>query len=113
MPFYSGIGVATEVMKGTRRGMLQKPPKKQIVAEALVDDSESTTTKPAPTLPKLKKTANVLPTWGTAAREGTPASSKKQAKEKGKESDKAEETDDEDGDEEEEEQDLHQVLESQ
>ena len=33
----------------------------QIVSEALVGDSEGTTTEPAPTLPKLKKIAQVVP----------------------------------------------------
>ena len=80
----------------------------QIVSEAPVDDSEST----APTLPGLKKTAQVVPTRGSAARKGTPSSSKKQAKEKGKESDKAEETDNQDADEEDEEEDPEQVMET-
>ena len=71
----------------------------QIVSEAPVDDSESTAPKPAPTLPKLKKTAKLVPTRGTAAGKGNPSSSKKQAKEKGQELDKAEETDAKDGDE--------------
>ena len=57
-----------------------------IVTEAPADDSESPA--PAPTLPKLKKTAQVVPTLGTAAGKGTPSSSKKQEKAKGKESDK-------------------------
>ena len=83
----------------------------QIVSEASGDDSESNALKPAPTLPKLKKTAPVVPTRGTAAGEGTPSSSKKQGNKEGKESDKAKETDDEDGDKEEEEEDLDQVLE--
>ena len=82
----------------------------QIVSEAPVDESESTAPKPAPTMPELKKTAQVVPTRGTAAGKRTPSNSKKQAKEKGKESDKTEEADDEDGDEEEEDE---QVLETQ
>ena len=85
---------------------------KQVVFEAPVDDSGSTTTTSAPTLPKMKKNAQVEPTRGTRAEKGTPSSSKKQAKEKGKESDKVEETDDEDADEEGEEEDLDQVLET-
>ena len=85
----------------------------QIVSEAPGDDSESTAPKPAPTLPKLKKSSQDVPTWGTAAGKGTPSSSKKQAKEKAKELNKAEETDDGDGDEEEEEEDLDQLLETQ
>ena len=71
----------------------------QIVTEAPVDESESTAPKPAPILPKLKKTAQVVPTRGTAAGKGTPSGSKKQAKEKGKESDKPEESNNDDGDE--------------
>ena len=67
----------------------------QIVSDAPVDNGESTTTKPAPTLPKLKQTAQVVRTRGTAAGKGNPSSSKRQAKEKAKKSDKAEATDDE------------------
>ena len=51
-----------------------------VVTEAPADDTEPVA--PAPTLPmqaKVKKTANVIPTQGTAAGEGTPPSSKKQA----------------------------------
>ena len=70
---------------------------KQILSEAPVDERESTAPKPAPTLPKLKKTAQVVPTRGTAARKGTPSSSKKQPKEKGKEWDKPKESDEADG----------------
>ena len=84
----------------------------QIVCEAPVDMSESTAPRRAPTLPKLNKTAQVVPTRGTAAGKGTPSSSKKQAKEKGRGSDKTEESDDDDGDEEEED-DPEQVLEPQ
>ena len=61
----------------------------QIVTEAPVDGSEFN-------VPNLKKTAQVLQTRGTAARKGTPSSSKKQAKGKGKESDKPKESDDDD-----------------
>ena len=53
------------------------------MTEAPADDTEAV--PPAPTLPmqaKVKKTAKVIPTQGTAARKGTPSSSKKQAKEK-------------------------------
>ena len=52
-----------------------------VVTEAPADDTEPVA--PAPTLPmqaKVKKTANVIPTQGTAAGKGTPSSSKKQAK---------------------------------
>ena len=62
--------------------------KVQIVSAARVDDSECTTTKPAPTLPKLTRTAEVVPTRGTADESGPPAGSKKQAKENGKELEK-------------------------
>ena len=84
-----------------------------IVSEAAVDDNESTTTKLAPTLHKMKKTAKVVQTGGTTAGKETASSSRKQAKEKGKESDKAEETDNEDGEEEDGDEDLDQVLETQ
>ena len=81
-----------------------------ILTEASADHSEPTA--PAPTLPKLKKTAQVVPTWDTAAGRGTPSSSKKQAKVKGKDSDKPGESDNNDADEEIEEEDLAQVLET-
>jgi hypothetical protein len=85
-----------------------------VVTEAPADDTEPVA--PAPTLPmqaKVKKTAKVIPTQGTAAGKGTPSSSKKQAKGKAKESDKPTESDDDDTDEEEEEEDPEQVLETQ
>ena len=96
--------------EGHQNVLVAEGAQEQIVSEAPVEDSQSTTTKPAPTLPKLKKSAQVVPTRGTAAGKGIPSSSKKQAKEKGKELDKAEETADEDGNEEEVEEDLDQVL---
>ena len=99
--------------KGHKRVHVAQAAQEQIVSEAPVDGGESTTTKPAPTLPKLKKTAEVVRTQGTALGKGNPSSSRRQAKEKGKESDKAKETDDEDGGEEEEEEDLDEVLETQ
>ena len=85
-----------------------------VVTEAPADDTEPVA--PAPTLPmqaKVKKTAKVIPTQGTAAGKGTPSSSKKQAKGKEKELDKPAESDDDDADEEEEEEDPEQVLETQ
>ena len=85
-----------------------------VVTEAPADDTEPGA--PAPTLPmqaKVKKTAKVVPTQGTAAGKGTPSSSKKQAKGKEKESDKPAESDDDDADEESEEDDPEQVLETQ
>ena len=85
----------------------------QVVSEAFGHDSESSTTKTAPTLPGMKKTARVLPTRGTAAEKETPSSSNKQAKERRKESEKAEETDGENADEENEEEDPDHVLETQ
>ena len=91
-----------------------KAVKEQVVTEAPTDDTEPVA--PAPTLPsqaKVKKTAKVVPTQGTAAGKGTPSSSKKQAKGKEKESDKPRESDDDDADEEEEEEDPEQVLETQ
>ena len=84
-----------------------------IVSEVPVDEIESTAPKPVPTLPKhLKKTAQVVPTRGAAARKGTRSSSRMQSKGKGKESDKTEESDDDDGNEEEE-YDPEQVVETQ
>ena len=85
-----------------------------VVTEAPADDTEPVAA--APTLPmqaKVKKTAKVIPTQGTAAGKGTPSSSKKQAKGKEKESDKPAESDDDDTNEEEEEEDPEQVLETQ
>ena len=84
------------------------------MTEAPADDTEPV--GPAPTLPsqaKVKKTAKVVPTQGTAAGKGTPPSSKKQAKGKEKESDKLGESDNDDADEEEVEEDPEQVLETQ
>ena len=52
-----------------------------VVTEAPAEETEPVA--PAPTLPmqpKVKKTAKVISTQGTAAGEGTPSSSKKQAK---------------------------------
>ena len=65
-----------------------------VVTEAPADDTEPVAL--APTLPmkaKVKRTAKVIPTQGTASRKGTPSNSKKQAKGKGKESDKPAESD--------------------
>ena len=87
--------------------------KEDVVTEASAKDTEPVA--PAPTLPmqaKVKKTAKVIPTQGTAAGKGNPSSSKKQAKGKEKESDKPAESDDEDANEEEEEDDPEQVLET-
>ena len=61
----------------------------RIVTEAPADNTELVA--PAPTLPsqaKVKETAKVVPTQGTAARIGTLSSSKEPAKGKEKESDK-------------------------
>ena len=72
----------------------------QIVTEAPADDSEPTA--PAATLPsqaKVKRNAQVVPTRGTAAGEGTPSSSKKQPEGKDKQSDKRRKSDDDDADE--------------
>ena len=85
-----------------------------VVTEAPADNTEPVA--PAPTLPmqaKVKETAKVIPTQGTAARKGTPSSSEKQEKGKKKESDKPAESDDDDTDQEEEEEDTEQVLETQ
>ena len=84
------------------------------MTEAPADDTERVA--PAPTLrmqAKVKKTAKVIPTHGTAAGKVTPSSSKKQAKGKEKESDKPAEQDDDDANEEEKEEDAEQVLETQ
>ena len=86
----------------------------EVVTEAPADDTEPVA--PAPTLQgqtKMKKTAKVVPTQGTAAGKRTPSSSKKQAKGNEKELDKPAESDDDDADEEEEEEDPEQVLETQ
>ena len=88
--------------------------REDVVTEAPADDTEPVA--PAPTLPmqaKVKKTAKVIPTQGTAAGKGTPSSSKKQAKGKEKESDKPAESDHDDADKEEEEDDPEEVLETQ
>ena len=88
--------------------------KEDVVTEAPADNTEPVA--PAPTLPmqaKVKKTAKVVPTQGTAAGKGTSSSSKKQAKGKEKESDKPAESDEADADEEEDEEDPEQVLETQ
>ena len=98
--------------KGHQKVHTAEAAREQIVADAPVDNSEYTATKTAPTLPKMKKTAEVVPSRGTAAEKRTASSSRKQAKEKEKESDKAEGTDNEDADEEDEEEDLDQVLET-
>ena len=85
----------------------------QTVTEAPANDSEPVA--PAPTLPrqaKVKKTAKVVPTQGTAARDRTPSSSKKQAKGKEKESDKPGESDEDDAHEETQEERPAQVLET-
>ena len=61
----------------------------EVVTEAPTDDTEPVA--PTPTLPmqtKVKKTAKVVPTQGTAAGKGTPSRGKEQAKGKEKESDK-------------------------
>ena len=84
------------------------------MTEAPADDTEPVATAPTfPSQAKVKKTVKGVPTQGTAARIGTPSSSKKQAKGKGKESDKPGESDDNDAEEEEEEEDPEQVLETQ
>ena len=86
----------------------------EVVTEAPADETEPVA--PARTLPmqaKVKKTAKVVPTQGTAPGKGTSSSSKKQAKGKEKESDNPGESDDDDADEEEEEEDPEQVLETQ
>ena len=95
--------------EGHQKVLAAEASQEQIVTEAPVDDSKSSAPKPAPTLPKLKTTAQVVPTRGTAAGKGTASGSKKQAKGKGKESDKPEESDGNDGDEEKEEEDPAQV----
>ena len=85
-----------------------------VLTEAPADDIEPVA--PAPTLPmqaKVKNTATVIPTQGTAAGKGTPWSSKKQAKGKQKESDKPARSDNDDADEEEEKEDPEQVLKTQ
>ena len=63
----------------------------QEVSEAPVPAIEST----VPTLPKMKKTAQIVPTRSTAVRKETPSSGNKKAKERGKESNKADGAEDE------------------
>ena len=85
----------------------------QIVTEAPADDTKPVA--PAPTLPshaKVKRTAKVVPSKGSAAGKGTPSSTKKPAKGK-KKSDKPRESDDDDANRETEEEDPEQVLETQ
>ena len=91
--------------------LLVQSSSRQIVTEAPADDSEPVA--PAPTLPsqaKVKRTANVVPTQGTAARKATPSSSKKEAKGNKKESDKPRELDDDDADKVTAQEDAAQVL---
>ena len=100
--------------KGHQQVHAAEAVREDVVTEAPADDTEPVA--PARTLPmqaKVKKTANVVPTQGAAARKGTPSSGKKQAKGKEKELDKPAESDDDDADEEEEEEDMEQVLETQ
>ena len=58
--------------EGHRKVHVAKAAQEQIVSQAQADDNESAAPKPAPTLPKMKKTAQVVPTRGTAAGKGTP-----------------------------------------
>ena len=58
--------------EGHQKVHVAEAAQEQIASKAPVDDSESTAPKPAPTLPKLKKIAQVVPTRGTAAGKGTP-----------------------------------------
>ena len=98
--------------EGHQKVHASEPAQEKIVTQAPVDKSESTAPKPAPTLPKLKEIAQVVPTQSTVAGEGTPSGGKRQAKEKGKESDKPEVSDDDDVNEDSE-NDSEQVLEPQ
>ena len=85
-----------------------------ILTEAHADETEPVA--PAPTLPsqaKVKKTATVVPTQGTAAGRATPSSSKKPAKGKVKELDKPGESNNDDADQETEEEEPEQVPETQ
>ena len=88
--------------------------REDVVTEVPADDTEPVA--PAPTLPmqtKVKQTAKLVPTQGTAAGKGTPSGGKKQAEGKEKKSDNPAESDDDDADEEGEEEDMEQVLETQ
>ena len=105
---------SNQVHEGHQQVHAAEAVQETVVTEAAADDTEPVA--PAPTLPmqaKVKKTAKVIPTQGTAAGKGTPSSSKKKAKGNEKESDKPTESDDDDTDEEEEEEDPEQVLETQ
>ena len=87
--------------EGHQRVHAAEAVQEDVVTEAPADDTEPVA--PAPTLPmqaKVKKTAKVIPTQGTADGKGTPSSSKKQATGKEKEWDKPTESDDDDTDEE-------------
>ena len=100
--------------EGHQQVLAAEAVQEDVLTEAPADDTEPFA--PAPTLPmqaKVKKTAKVIPTQGTAAGKGTPSSSKKQAKGKDKEWDKSAESDDDDADEEEDKEDPEQVLETQ
>ena len=107
------IRLSEEVSEGHQKVHAAEAAQKQIVSEAPLDDSDSTTTELAPTLPKMKNAAQLVPTPGTAAGKGTPSSGRRQAREKGKESDQAEEMDNEDAGEKDEEEDPDQVLQTQ
>ena len=114
MAFHCGFFDSNRGHEGHQQVHAAEAVQEDVVTEAPAEDTEPVA--PAPTLPmqaKVKKTAKVIPTQGTAAGKGTPSSSKKQAKGKEKESDKPAESDDDDADEEEEEDDPEQVLETQ
>ena len=63
---------SNRVQEGHQKVHAAEAVQEQIVTEAPVDDGQSTA--PAPTLPKLKETAQTVPDRGTAAGEGTPSS---------------------------------------
>ena len=70
--FHSWFGIGTKVTKGIRSCMLQKPPKKRMWLRPPSTRVNLRLAKIAPTLPKMKKTAQVVRTRGTAGGKGTP-----------------------------------------
>ena len=58
--------------EGYQKVHVAEATQEQIVSEAPFQDNKYTITKPEPTLHKLKNTAKVVPTRGTAAGKGTP-----------------------------------------
>ena len=114
MGFHCGVLDSNRGYEGHQKVHTAEAVQEQVVTEAPADDNEPFA--PAPTLPsqaKVKKTAKVVPTQGTAAGKAAPSSSKKQAKGKEKELHTPGKSDDDDAEKKEEEEDPEQVLETQ